>query len=76
MHQFSIALAMFLSTVVAPAPTTAPGACLVTRGFEDGSKTAICLDGPDVVRDPDGQLYLNRAGMPLRTPGWYAWEVS
>jgi hypothetical protein len=72
-RELSLALGMFLSTIVSHDTGHAPAGCLVTRHYDDGAY-AICLDGPDMLEDRDGQLYVNRAGTPLRNPGWYPVE--
>jgi hypothetical protein len=56
-----------------PVPASFAAGCEVTMSFEDGSRLAYCPeDGSTIAWDPDGQLYVNDAGVPLRRPGfWY-----
>jgi hypothetical protein len=77
-------LALFLAITPTPAGAQAPtwqqpvpasfaAGCEVTMRFEDGHAFAYCPeDGSTIAYDPDGQLYVNDAGVPLRRPGfWY-----
>ena len=84
----SLIFGAYALTTVLPSFLTAPptweqpvspevvAECKFVRAFEDGSRLAECLGyGFDIAYDPDGQLHVNDAGVPLRAPGqWYVVE--
>lgn len=46
--------------------------CVIEHAWEDGSAVAYCPeDGARYAYDPDGQPYVNAAGVPIRAAGWY-----
>jgi hypothetical protein len=58
-----------------PVPDTFAASCSIEDTYEDGTIVASCPDGSTIALDPDGQRWVNAAGIPLRLPGhWYVVE--